>query len=71
MNAHNLKLSRPGGSTLLIVDLDDGQSVEIPLGPAECVALACELLADARVRYGRNAWPISVSETGDPTKPEK
>ena len=40
----------PGAGLAIRLEAHDGCAVTMPLGPAECVALACELLAEARVR---------------------
>jgi hypothetical protein len=53
----------PGASLAIRLEAHDGRAVTMTLGPAECVALACELLAEARLRVGRANWPAdSISE---------
>ena len=48
-----------GASTLLTLYTGDQALAELPLGPAEAVALASDMLNAARRRYGR-----SSKETG-------
>ena len=43
----------PGGSTTLTMYFADKALAELPLGPAEAVALASDMLNAARRRYGR------------------
>ena len=43
----------PGASTLLTLYTGDQALAELPLGPAEAVALASDMLNAARRRYGR------------------
>jgi hypothetical protein len=43
----------PGEPTTLTLS-NDTNAIAIPLGPAECLALASDLLLAARVRYGRS-----------------
>jgi hypothetical protein len=51
-------------TTLCLLD-GAGLCATIPLGPAECVALASDLLLAARVSYGR---PVpETSDTGGPS----
>ncbi len=43
----------PGGSTTLTMYAADRALAQLPLGPAEAVALASDMLNAARRRYGR------------------
>ncbi len=43
----------PGASTMLTLYTGDQALAELPLGPAEAVALASDMLNAARRRYGR------------------
>jgi hypothetical protein len=47
----------PGSDLATRLVTHDGRSVATTLGAAGCAALACELLAEARGRVGRAAWP--------------
>jgi hypothetical protein len=55
----------PGPDLAIRLETHDGRAVTMTLGPAECVALACELLAEARLRVGRANWPAD-SISGPP-----
>jgi hypothetical protein len=54
-----LHLEADGGTLLLVLGLGDDRVV-IPLGAAEALALAAELLRAARARLGRADWPLVV-----------
>ena len=43
----------PGASTMLTMCAGERALAQLPLGPAEAVALASDLLLAARRRYGR------------------
>jgi hypothetical protein len=54
-----LHLETDGGTLLLVMGLGDDRVV-IPLGAAEALTLASELLTAARARLGRADWPPVV-----------
>ena len=54
----------PGEPTTLTLYGSAGAVAAIVLGPAECVALAADLLASARVRMGRP--PVPAASTPPP-----
>ena len=53
----------PGSDLAIRLETHDGRAVTMMLGAAECVGLACELLAEARIRCGRRDWPPAISES--------
>ena len=56
--AADIALQRgPGAALSIRLDLRDGRATSIPLGPAEAVAIACELLTAALRGMGREGWP--------------
>jgi hypothetical protein len=61
-----LPLIEPGeGADLLLTLIRAGGSrVSLILGPAEAVAVAGDLIQEARIRFGRGTWPQeSISES--------
>jgi hypothetical protein len=62
----------PGSSLAIRLEAHDGRAMTMTLSAAECVALACELLAEARLRVGRANWPgDSISGAPDGLEPTK
>src|SRR5262245_28684492 len=56
-------VSTPAGAPTTLCLLDNtGPCASIPLGPAECIALASDLLLASRVSYGRPM--LDASDTG-------
>ena len=56
----------PGEPTTLALYGPAGALAAIVLGPAECIALASDLLASARVRMGRPPVPVTVERPPEP-----
>jgi hypothetical protein len=53
---------RPGEPTALTLTAGDLE-LSIGLGPAECIAIAGELIQAARRRMGRAVWPSRLSNS--------